>query len=304
MFPHRMSHPLPVVSVVIVNFNSGTWLVRCVESVLGNTVPIEVIVVDNGSKDGSMVALDRLRMDNPHLRLYYNRVNLGFATAVNRGMRQASAPFILLLNPDCLLRPDTLSTMLAAMDKHPGAGMAGCLILNEDGTEQRGCRRRIPTPTTALGRILGGRSPGKGFDLTGTPLPAIPTGIEAISGAFMLVRAEAVQVVGGLDEGYFMHCEDLDWCLRFAQAGYQVLFVPGVAITHKKGVCSDTTPIRVEWYKHQGMARFYRKHVRGLSRTAAPAVYLGIYVHFAIKALAMHTKSQLNTCNKTNARLG
>ncbi|MDQ6962506.1 MAG: glycosyltransferase family 2 protein, partial [Mariprofundaceae bacterium] len=94
------------------------------------------------------------------------------------------------------------------------------------------------------------------------PLPEKAIDIEAISGAFMLVKREALEDVGAMDEGYFLHCEDLDWCMRFRQKNWNILFVPDIEITHAKGVCSEGRPIRVEWHKHKGMVRFYRKFFR------------------------------------------
>lgn len=280
----------PVVSVVIVNFNSGDWLSRCVESVLASTLAVEVLISDNGSRDRSMAGMERRFGRDPRLKALYNGANLGFARGANRALVRTSGPFVLLLNPDCIIRPDTLERMVAAMQASPQAGMAGCLIRNEDGTEQRGCRRRIPTPWSSLARGLGSNAAGggRGFDLAGSPLPGAPVPVEAISGAFMLVRREAVDKVGLLDEGFFLHCEDLDWCLRFTRAGYAVLFVPGVEIVHEQGACSDATPIRVEWFKHRGMARFYRKHQRGaLSRLLFLPVHAAIFLRFAIKALVL-----------------
>lgn len=280
----------PVVSVVIVNFNSGDWLSRCVESVLASTLAVEVLISDNGSRDRSMAEMERRFGRDPHLKALYNGANLGFARGANRALARTSGPFVLLLNPDCIIRPDTLERMVAAMQASPQVGMAGCLIRNEDGTEQRGCRRRIPTPWSSLARGLGSNAAGggRGFDLAGSPLPGAPVPVEAISGAFMLARREAIDKVGLLDEGFFLHCEDLDWCLRFTRAGYPVLFVPGVEIVHEQGVCSDATPIRVEWFKHRGMARFYRKHQRGaLSRLLFLPVHAAIFLRFAIKALVL-----------------
>jgi GT2 family glycosyltransferase len=94
------------------------------------------------------------------------------------------------------------------------------------------------------------------------PLPEKPVYKEAISGAFMLVRRSAMEDVGLMDEGYFLHCEDLDWCMRFRQKGWKILFVPDVEVIHAKGVCSHPRPVRVEWHKHKGMVRFYRKFFR------------------------------------------
>ena len=280
----------PVVSVVIVNFNSGDWLSRCVESVLASTLAVEVLVSDNGSRDRSMAEMERRFGCDPRVKALYNGANLGFARGANRALARTSGPFVLLLNPDCIIRPDTLERMVAAMQASPQAGMAGCLIRNEDGTEQRGCRRRIPTPWSSLARGLGSNAAGggRGFDLAGSPLPGAPVPVEAISGAFMLARREAIDKVGLLDEGFFLHCEDLDWCLRFTRAGYPVLFVPGVEIVHEQGVCSDATPIRVEWFKHRGMARFYRKHQRGtLPRLLFLPVHAAIFLRFAIKAVVL-----------------
>lgn len=279
----------PVVSVVIVNFNSGGWLSRCVESVLASTLAVEVLVSDNGSRDRSMAELERRFGRDPRLKALYNRANLGFARGANRALDRTSGPFLLLLNPDCIIQPDTLERMVAAMQSYPQAGMAGCLIRNEDGTEQRGCRRRIPTAWSSLARGLGSDAGGgRGFDLAGSPLPGAPMPVEAISGAFMLVRREAVDKVGLLDEGFFLHCEDLDWCLRFTRACYSVIFVPGVEIVHKQGVCGEAAPIRVEWFKHRGMAHFYRKHHRGaLARLLFVPVHAAIFLRFAIKALVL-----------------
>ncbi len=256
------------ISVIIVNFNAGRLLSECVCSTLASTVPVEVIVVDNRSSDNSM---DRLRRDFPNeerLRLIENQENLGFAKANNIALPFAQGDYILFLNPDCLIEPDTLARMHAVMEKYPTAGMAGCLIRNPDGSEQAGCRRAVPTPWRTFVRLSHLYKFSKyhsklhSFIQTDTPLPTKPVEIEAISGAFMLVRRSALEKVGPLDEGYFMHCEDLDWCMRFRQAGFPILFVPDVEILHVGGVCSASRPALVEYYKHRGMVRFYRKFFR------------------------------------------
>ena len=121
------------------------------------------------------------------------------------------------------------------------------------------------------------------FNLTGTPLPKSPIDVEAISGAFMLVRRSALDRIGPLDPQYFLHCEDLDWCMRFTQAGYRILFVPNVIITHVKGSCSVNRPIFVEWHKHKGMLRFYRKYF--LDKYPRPLMFLvtlGVFLRFSL----------------------
>jgi len=253
-------------SVIIVNFNCGTLLTDCVRSVLESTAPVEVFVSDNGSVDDSIQHL-RQEIYDDRLHIVMNEKNLGFAKASNILLSEANGDFFLFLNPDCQIHPNTIERMWDAVVSRPDVGIAGCLVRNTDGSEQAGCRRRVPTPARTLIRVLHLDRPfpflrEKGMLLHKEPLPDMPQPVEAISGAFMLVRREALEEVGLLDEGYFLHCEDLDWCMRFRQKGWQILFVPDVEISHAKGVCSVNRPVRVEWHKHKGMIRFYRKFFR------------------------------------------
>lgn len=255
-----------MVSVIIVNFNGGALLTDCVRTVLASTAPVEVLVSDNGSTDGSIGEI-RNQIDDNRLQIIENNQNLGFSKASNIALREASGDYLLLLNPDCIVKPDTIQLMAAHMQERPEAGMAGCLIRNPDGSEQAGCRRRVPTPARSLVRMLHLDKPfpflkEKGVTLMEQSLPDHPVEMEAISGAFMLVSREALEDVGPLDEEYFLHCEDLDWCMRFRGNGWKILFVPDVEVMHAKGVCSVNRPIRVEWHKHKGMVRFYRKFFR------------------------------------------
>lgn len=288
----------PLVSVIIVNFNGGPFLLDTVHSVLTSSVSLDIHVVDNGSSDGSICELQRQRRKEPRLRVIENKANLGFAAANNIALQQAEGEFLLLLNPDCLLQPDTLARMVEALRADPSAGMAGCLIRNPDGSEQAGCRRTIPTPWTGLLRSLNVRwLPGKantGVDLAHMPVPDEPVYVEAISGAFMLVRREALGQAGLMDEGYFLHCEDLDWCKAFEEAGWKILFVPGIDIIHHKGVCSADRPIFVLWHKHRGMARFYRKFLS--KQYSAPLnllVILGVWLRF-VAALPLNLLRRLS----------
>lgn len=281
-------------SVIIVNYNAGRFLSDCVRSVLASTVPVEVIVVDNRSSDNSV---DFLRRDLPgedRLKIIENKENLGFAKANNIALPFAQGDYVLFLNPDCLIQPDTLARMLTVMEKHPQAGMAGCLIRNPDGSEQAGCRRAVPTPWWTFVRLTGLCKFSKyhpklnSFVQKDTPLPTEPTEIEAISGAFMLVRRSALEKVGPLDEGYFMHCEDLDWCMRFRQSGFPILFVPDVEILHVGGVSSASRPALVEYYKHRGMVRFYRKFFRHQYPVGVMwLVMAGIVLRYLTKSLGV-----------------
>jgi GT2 family glycosyltransferase len=282
-------------SVVTVNFNAGAHLAAAARSVLASTVPVELIVVDNGSTDGSVDALRRALGDDPRVGVLENGTNQGFARANNRALAEARGEWLLLLNPDCVIAPDTIGRMHEALAAHPRAGMAGCLILNPDGTEQGGCRRETPTPGKAFVRAfgLGGLARRLGlegetardFVRQGDPLPPGAVTVEAISGAFMLVRREALDEVGPLDEGYFLHCEDLDWCERFRRTGHEILFVPDVTIVHDKGASSRGRPVRVLWHMHRGMVRYYRKFFRDeYPRLLFGLVVAGVWLRFAVLA--------------------
>lgn len=308
--------PHPLVSVIIVNFNAGWLLTEAVRAVLKTAIPLEVIVVDNGSQDNSFACLRRAVRGDGRVQLIENGRNMGFAWANNIALKRVRGDYVLLLNPDCIVRPNTLPGLLEVIANYPYAGMAGCLIRNPDGTEQAGCRRTVPTPWRTFVRIFHlnkvfPRHPRfRSFLLLNQPLPRKPVEVEAISGAFMLLRREAVEQVGWLDENYFLHCEDLDWCMRFRQAGWKIVFVPGIDVVHYKGVCSKDRPIQVLWYKHKGMIRFYQKFFRHQYPWPFMVLVLGsVWGRFSLLALVAflkklktyykkrgHSESQVDVC--------
>jgi hypothetical protein len=281
-----------VISVIIVNYNGGELLTECVSLVLAATVPVRVSVVDNASTDDSLSLLQLMLGNDNRLQVIKNAANLGFARAANLALPGTSGEYLLFLNPDCLIRPDTLTRFATIMDQYPQAGMAGCLVRNVDGSEQPGSRRSVPTPWRTIVRIfhldkLFPHQPlFQNFVLTGQPLPAEPVVMEGISGACMFVRRLALEEVGPMDEAYFLHCEDLDWFMRFQAKQWQILFVPTIEVTHVKGFCSRTHPFRVLWYKHRGMVRFYRKFFRRqYPLLLFWGVILAVWIRFAILAI-------------------
>ncbi|SFM24890.1 hypothetical protein SAMN05421863_101911 [Nitrosomonas communis] len=277
----------PCVSVVIINYNAGLLLIDCVDAALDQAQ--QVIVVDNASSDSSLSELIRKFPSEHRLQIIPLDKNVGFAAGCNIGLKAAAAPFILFLNPDCMLAPNTIERMLQVMKQDSHIGMVGGRLLNLDGSEQGGSRRAIPTPWRSLVRALGLYRLAKywprlffDFHLHQHPLPEKPIEVEAISGAMMLVRREAMEKVGVWDEGYFLHCEDLDWCMRFRQRGWKIIFVPDVQILHYKGVCSQTRPIFVAWHKHRGMIRFYKKFFHDqYPNILMWLVFAGIWMRFA-----------------------
>jgi GT2 family glycosyltransferase len=230
--------------------------------------------------------------NHPHLKIKENDKNLGFARGNNILLPQCSGDFILFLNPDCIIEPRTLEQMIEVMGQHPEAGMAGCLLVNPDGTEQLGCRRFVPTPWRSIVRVfrlhklIKNHPRFQPFNMTGLPLPESPVAVEAISGAFMFVRREALRAVGPMDDNYFLHCEDLDWCMRFRQASWKILFLPHVRAAHWQGLCSNAHPVPVEFYKHRGMVRFYKKFFRHQYPGGLMVlVILAVWLRFVAKAV-------------------
>jgi len=272
-------------------------LSACVTSLLASTHPVRVIVSDNGSADDSIYRLLAFFREDERLFIIRNNANIGFSAGSNTALSSAKGDYLLFINPDCMVGPGTLAQMHAAMEARPEAGMGGCLIRNADGSEQDGCRRYTPTPWRSLARVLKlnklfPRNPKfQTFNMSSEPLPTQPVTVEAISGAFMFVRRSAFEKVGPLDEGYFLHCEDLDWCMRFGLAGYPILFTPHIEITHLKGVCSTSRPVFVEWHKHGGMVRFYKKFFQHLyARPLMWLVITSIWLRFGLKSAYLFLK--------------
>ena len=263
------------VTVVIVNYRSGDHLRRCLRSLEGERLSLRVRVVDNGSRDGSLEGVEE---GGPMaVEVIRNPENRGFAVAVNQALKSVDTPWVMLLNPDCEVIGDALGRLVAALETHPGAGMIGPRLENPDGSLQHACRRHLPDPVGVWRRLAGG-----------VPLPDEPPGpwpVEAISGACMMIRRRALEEVGGLDESFFMHWEDLDWCKRFGDAGWRVLYLPAARVLHYKGVSSRSRPLRVLWYKHAGIFRFYRKHY-GAPRYWLPAapILLAVFGLFVTRA--------------------
>lgn len=285
-----------MIDIIIVNFNAGQHLTSCVLSALQSSLPIKIFISDNGSTDNSLELLKEKIGDHPLITIQENRKNLGFSKANNAVFQKTTANYVLFLNPDCIIQPDTLERLMIEFNKRIDVGMVGCLIRNEDGTEQIGCRRKIPTPWSALTHSLRlhkvfPKHPWfSNFVLTDEPIPDQPVSVESISGAFMLVKRTAIEEVGLLDEEYFLHCEDLDWCMRFWKSNWQILLVPGVEIIHAKGACSQKTPIKVIWHKHKGMIRFYHKFFRKrCSRILLWGIALLVWLRFSL----MMTKTLL-----------
>jgi GT2 family glycosyltransferase len=285
------------VSVVVVNRNAGPLLARCVASCLEQVE--RVVVVDNASSDESLRIMERVFPSEARLEVIPTGRNLGYAAGCNIGIEATDSPNVLILNPDCVLGRDVVQQMASVLEHDDAVGMVGGLLLNPDGTEQGGGRRAEPTPWRTLVRVSGlsrlaARWPElfPDFHLHNSPLPENPSEVDAISGALMLVRREAIEQVGPFDEGYFLHCEDLDWCTRFRRAGWKIMFVPDAPVVHSKGGSTRSSPIMVEWHKHRGMIRYYLKFLRDdYPDTLLWLVSVGVWLRFGVLAMLHSARS-------------
>ena len=230
---------LPDVSVIIVNYNVRDFLHQSLLSLQKALKGIrsEIFVVDNASDDGSA---EMVRQRFPSIQLITNTANLGFAKANNIALKKTRGKFLLLINPDTIVQEDSIRVMVEFLQSHPDVGLAGCKILNPDGSFQPACRRSFPTPWVAFTKIFGlskifpkSRLFGK-YNLTYLNTEETYP-VDAVSGSFMMVRKETYEHVGGLDESYFMYGEDLDWCYRIRQAGLRIYYVHSTQIIHYKG---------------------------------------------------------------------
>lgn len=209
--------------------------------------------------------------------------------------------FIEFIDIDWQAYTGSISLLRDALIGDSLAGMAGGLLLDPDGKEQAGGRRFVPTPWRSLVRALHlealeHRWPKlfQNFNLYKQPLPETSVSLEAISGACTMVKREAMMDVGPWDEGYFLHCEDLDLCMRYRQKGWSILFVPTAKFTHYRGACSRSRPVFVEWHKHRGMMRFYGKFFRHQYPGALMLlVGLGVWLRFCAIACKIVVQSLL-----------
>ena len=267
---------------MIVSHGAEGLLRRCLASLREHppaSATMRVTVVDSGSPDGTPEMVAR---EFPEVRLL-REGNVGFSAANNLALRESEADAVLLLNPDTEIYTETLDAALARLDADPEIGMVGVKLVTASGELDHACKRSFPTPLAALAHFTGvGRRDGAGAALSQYRATELgddePGEVDAVNGAFMLCRGEAVREVGLLDEGYWLYMEDLDWCHRFWDAGWKVFYEPaGVALHVKGGSSANRRAPRQEIAFHRGMARFYRRF-EAPERNALlnAAVYAGI----------------------------
>ncbi len=265
------------ISIIIVSFNTKELLIDCLNSLNKalNNLKSEIFVVDNNSHDGTVEAL-RLNFEN--VKVIANHQNVGFSKANNQAIKKAKGKYVLILNPDTKVMPEAIKTMIKYMDQNENIACSTCRVELPDGTLDKDCRRHFPTPWRAfchfskLSRIFKGSKIFDQYQMGYISEDKVHE-IDSCVGAFMLVRSSAIKKVGLFDEDFFFYGEDLDWCWRFKEKGFKIMYNPVVKIIHYKGAASGMKPQSAHLTKATRTSRrralfesvhameiFYKKH--------------------------------------------
>ena len=268
-------------TIIILSYKSKKHLTKLLPSLYLSVCSFtyEIIVVDNDSGDGTAEFVEIQEKKYQNLKLIRNSNN-GFAAGNNIGIKQSSGRYILLLNPDTEVNPETIQVMLDFMEKNPDVGMSGCKLIREDGSLDLACRRRFPNPWNSFQRLFLGNNTNYNYSNISEDQEME---VESIVGAFMLVRKNVIKKIGLLDEQFFMYGEDLDWCFRCKEAGFKVWYYPKTFIHHYKGQSSKKAPFKALKWFHDSMWIFYKKHYwNSYSLFFHVLVWLGIYTRLLV----------------------
>ena len=275
--------PSPI-DIIIVNYNSTDYLIPCLRSIrrVNNGNALNIYVEDNGSTDG----VHRVTREYPDVFLSMKGVNRGYTRSVNDALKNSRSPFVILLNPDTVVQPGFFGKAIRCLEKDRRIGVLGPRILNSDGTVQ-GSARTFPTPLTALfGRnslltrwlpdnpvsrknMLHTRSDGKN-----------PMAVDWVSGACMVIRKEALDAVGPLDERFFMYWEDVDLCRRMWRDDWKVVYYPEVAVVHRVGGSSEKRLFRSVYEFHKSCYRLVVKNSKMPPGLLAPVLLPALALRF------------------------
>ena len=273
-------------SIIVVNWNTKEDLLYCLESIfkMGTGIQREVIVVDNGSRDGSGV---EVKKTFPAVHLIQNDRNVGFGKATNQGFKNSSGRYVLLLNPDTQVKEGAVERLTSFMDTHSDAGLSGAQLLNGDGSKQNSIANFPSIATELLNKsllrwVFPKRFPGKGREYSG------PIEVESVIGACMMVRREALDQVGLLDEDYFLFLEETDWCYRIKKAGWKIYHVPQTEVFHFQGKSAETDKkrARVEYFRSR--YHFFKKNK---GRWQWLILLTGLLIRLGCELLAMTVAS-------------
>ncbi len=272
------------IGIAMVSYRTGPVLFAAIDAALAEAAVARLVLVDNGNPAEVRAELARRASLEPRLTILEGQGNVGFAAGCNLAVRHIEQPYLLLLNPDCEIPrngPRMFRTEL--LERHTPS-LLGAVMTDEDGKVQRATRRNLPTPFRLLVEALHlyRFNPNWPRIEIERPMPITPTPVPAISGAAMFLTRENYWALGGLDTGFFLHVEDLDFCARFQAAGGEVCLVPGIRIRHARS-SSAARRLAVEWHKARGFRRYFRK--RGMALWQRPLLDLAILARFALVAM-------------------
>jgi len=297
------------VSIVIVSWNTRDILRGCLKAMYAQTkgIALEVIVVDNASTDGSV---ETLETQFPQVKLIRNSENLGFAKANNIGIRASRGSYVCLVNSDVIVLEGCIENLKEFMDANPSAGISGPKILNPDRTLQPGCRN-FPTIWNNLCQALGLNYLFPKSAFFSEPFMKYwahdkVRKVDVITGCFWMVRREAIDEVGLLDEDFFIYGEDIDWCKRFHNAGWDVVFYPGAEAIHIGGASSGNAPIKFYLEMQKADLHYWRKHHGRIGRAGYLAIILirqTLRVVFGAIRYITHPSKRESTCFKLKRSL-
>jgi N-acetylglucosaminyl-diphospho-decaprenol L-rhamnosyltransferase len=274
------------VAAVVVNYESGAALVDCVEGLMAEG-PAELLVVDNGSLDGSV---DRLQAHIPRVDLLTPGRNLGYGAAANRGVAATTAEYVLVCNPDLSFGSGAVGVLADVLASAPEVGLVGPLIRTSAG-DRYPSARRFPSLVDAAGHaLLGLFRPDNPFTRSYQQTDLACDGdtvheVDWVSGACFLVRRSAFEQIGGFDEAYFMYAEDVDLCWRLGRAGGIVAYAPSAEVVHAQGISTANRPYRMMLEHHRSLMRFAWRSTGGWRRALLPMVSVGICARAIVAAL-------------------
>ena len=267
-------------SIIVVNYNNEDVLLPLLGSIYQNTKlkALEIIVVDNASKDNSV---DMIKLNFQEIKIIANPHNLGFSSAVNQGIRSSSGEFVLILNPDVIVKQNAIDTMLRFIESHQKAGAVGCKILNPDGSIQTS-GKSFPDPmvmlfvTLNLHRIFPDNPVTKKYY---HPLEDYdrPHQVEHLMGSCLMVKRSVIDEIGLMDENFFLYCEDVDWCFRIHKAGHEIWYIPDAEVVHAKGAATRKESYRGIIEYHKSAWYFYKKYYYAIyPKTLTFVFYVGL----------------------------
>ncbi|RJP78739.1 MAG: glycosyltransferase [Desulfobacteraceae bacterium] len=291
-----------ILDIIIVNYKSTNFLIKSLKSIYNDIGQhlVNIFIQDNASHDG----IEEIMKCYPGIQLTINTKNIGFAKAINNTIKNSRSPYIMIVNPDTIIRKGFFQTVLRYMDEHRDIGIVGPQILNHDGSVQ-GSARAFPTPisgffgrTSFLSRWFPNNWITRNNILTKKINGTLPVEVDWISGACMVIRRSALADVGLLDERFYMYWEDVDWCKRMWMKGWKVVYYPKIQMVHFVGGSSNKRPAKSLYEFHRSCYLYFVKHKAWPSIILKPALFLGLSSRLLLLSLFLFFRRETAECRE------